>query len=180
MNDSIKNVVIGAVVSLMVAFVAVSMMQPTQGPAGRDGRDGKDATVGSVTGPDSFFECETHNGFRICSTGKELTVASSTACALKSPSATSTLLGTGLSLRTGTSTAVTLRVATSSTPFATTTVLWTQPVASGALGAWNFSPTTTAVQVFSPNTYIIWDAQGFVGGDSTKFRGTCGAQFIGI
>lgn len=173
-----EKTIIGLAVAVLVLGVVTFLGGAKVGPQGPAGRDGQ--PTGSVTGPDRFFECETANGLRKCSFAKELTAASSTVCAIKSPASTSTLDWSGLSLRTPTSTAVTLRIATATTPFATTTVQYTVSLASGVLGGVAFTPTSTSAQIFSPNTYIVWDAQGFVGADTTKFRGTCGAQFTGI
>ncbi len=48
-------------------------------------------TVGASSGPDSFFDCEAHNGIRRCFTRVGMIASSSVACIVKAPSATSTL-----------------------------------------------------------------------------------------
>lgn len=133
--------------------------------------------LGSVVGPDSTFECTSQNGLQTCKTRQPLATATTTVCAVRSPSATSTLVSTALQVHTSTSTAVTLTVATSTSAFATTTVQNTFSLASGATGSFSQTPTTTARQVMGPNQFVVWSATGFMGGDSTKFLGTCYADF---
>jgi hypothetical protein len=134
------------------------------------------ATVAEVDGNDAKI-----GGYPSYYYGKELSTGTSTVCTIKSPVSTSTLLRTTLGTRTATTTAVTMRLATSSTGInSTTTVKYTFALGSGINAEMSWSPTSTENSIFAPNTYLVWDAQGFLGADSTKFRGTCGAEFIGL
>lgn len=123
--------------------------------------------------PEGDNACTSSNGLTTCRTRKALNTASSTSCALLSPSSTSTLRATGFQVTTSTSTAVTITVATSSTAFATTTVYNTFALGSGQNVSLTQTPTTTTSQIMAPSTYVVWSAQGFVGAGTTKFLGTC-------
>lgn len=146
--------------------------------------------LGSVTGPDNPYECTSSNGLQTCKVRQALNVATTSVCSIKSPASTSTLVYTGLQVTTATGTAVTLHLATSTSGFATTTSLLTNPLtlASGAQGSYKYTGTTTPDtlvgnsadaqwDLMPPNTYVTWSAAGFIGADTTKFLGTCGAEF---
>ena len=135
------------------------------------------ASFGALSGPDIISPYLRWGDLAHFATRISLAKATSTVCALQSPASTSTLVATGLSLTTGTSTAVTLRIATSTTAFATTTLHQTISLGSGVMGAFNYAPTTTVLQIMSPSQYIVWDAAGFIGADTTKFLGTCFAEW---
>lgn len=138
--------------------------------------------VGAVTGPDSFFDCETHNGIQRCFTRKGLVGATTTPCAIKSPAATSTLIISELRINVGTSTATTWTAATSTTAFATTTLFVpTISLASGAQGTMTAATTTLSNNpdnVFKPNTWLVWGVAGINNVvDATKLTGICQATF---
>lgn len=113
--------------------------------------------------------------------------ATSTPCSLLSPSATSTLIRTGLQVMVATSTATTWYLATSTTAYATTSLL-TLPysLGSSSQGTMEFDGTTTAVtagiinspDIIPPSTYIVWAEKGVVIPTSDKLLGKCSAEFI--
>jgi len=134
--------------------------------------------LGAQPGPDSTHEYYSVNGLAVYKTRKALNAATTTPCAIKSPAATSTLVATGLQITTGSSTAVTYRVATSTTAFATTTSLNYFALASGAQGSFNLlSTTSNAMLIVPPSNYVVWGVEGTVIADATKLLGTCSAEF---
>jgi len=135
---------------------------------------------GAVSGPDSYNPCESHNGVTTCFNKKGFTSATTTVCAIKSPSATSTLkLGSGARFTVGSTTASTVTFAKAVDPYSTTT-----SIGSAQLGAntqATILATTTAsqnvdpVHVFAPNTYFVVGMAGGIGTFSPT--GTCQAVF---
>lgn len=140
MNDSIKNVVIGGAVALVVAFAVVSTMQPTEGPQGPAGRDGQ--TVGAVASPELYSDTWTVNGVKTYFYRIPMVRATTTLCAAKiAPEATTTITYASFKIDTGTSTAATIDMSTSTTAFATSTGFSiANSVASGAQGSSYWRP----------------------------------------
>ena len=108
--------------------------------------------------------------------------ATTTPCAIQSPSATSTLTMTALSIKTATSTATTWTASKASTAFATTTLLGTFSLGSGAQGTMVFaSSTETAViddiSVFGPNEYVVWGVAGTAISGTANLNGVCQAEW---
>mgnify|MGYP001581454586 CR=1 FL=1 len=151
----------------------------------------EDPTVGSVTGPDSVFPCETHNGVQRCFTQKALKTATSTVCAIQTPTATSTIVSSTVVVNVGTSTATTWFISKGTTAFSSTTAqLGTFALASAVQGTMRFVASTTAqtafgtliddLHVFSPNTWLIWSIAGVAPNDSSRLAGRCNATFEAI
>jgi hypothetical protein len=135
-------------------------------------------TVGAVAGPESTNPYVSINGLQTWSTGKRLNTATSTACAIKSPAATSTIEFTSLQINTASSTATTWRVSTSTDGFATTTSLNYFALASGAQGSYVLMSTSSnAYLIAKPNTYLVWSVEGTVISGTANFQGTCTAEF---
>lgn len=109
-----------------------------------------------------------------------LTAATTTVCAIQSPAATSTLQFGSLKLTVGSTTAITVTLAKSSTAFATTTLLNSASIAAGAQGT-VIASTTESVNpdglgVFSPST---WFVAGIAGGTGTfSPTGICQVTWI--
>lgn len=105
--------------------------------------------------------------------------ASTTLCAIKSPSATSTLVSANWQITVGTSTAANIDLAKGNTANATTTLLVTgTSVGSGATGqaAWTTAGATAADDIMAPNTYVlVKTATAGLGGYT--YTGTCSARF---
>lgn len=139
--------------------------------------------LGAVAGPDSYFDYVANNDVqRYAERVSSLTQATTTVCAIKSPSATSSLmLGTfRLNTLATTTGPVILTLAKSSTAFATTTSLGFVTVQAGKAG--EATATTTGAHIFSPNTFFVVGAQGSVGvaaGAGTfSLSGSCQADFL--
>lgn len=167
------NIGIGliAIVALVLSFTAV-----TKTPVNTTTEVTKN--VGSVTGPDLYSPYWNVNGVRTWYAGQALAKSTTTPCSLKSPASTSTLTVAGIQIGTASSTAITIRVATSSTAYATTTTLNSYALASGALGSFNQNSTSSQTSVMAPNTYLVFSLDGIIGADSTKLNGTCFAEWV--
>ncbi len=137
-------------------------------------------TVGAVTGPDSFFPCETHNGVGRCFNRTTLRTATTTVCAIKSPAATSTLVTNSIQLTTSTTTAYATTIAKAATAFATTTVLGNSVTYSGGAQSTQVASSTAANFTakdftFGPSQWLVVGMQG--SGGTFSPVGTCEATF---
>lgn len=111
--------------------------------------------------------------------GPKMNVATTTLCAIKSPSATSTLISAGLQVFTGTSTSATIDIGTSTTAFATTTNLVSAfSLASGAVGAtgWTSAGGSAQDNIMAPNTFVVVKTAGAGLGGYT-YGGKCTVVF---
>ena len=131
--------------------------------------------VGANPGPDSYSPYNSFNGIQQWYTSRALTQASSTICAIKSPSATSTLVRGSVHINTNT-TASTAVIGKATTAFATTTLLGQNSIAAGTelnLVA-STSPISNGALTFSPNTYMV---VGLYGSAAVSLTGKCQATF---
>lgn len=145
-------------------------------------------TLGAVTGPDLFFPYLGVNGVNTFYSYSKIRTATTTPCAFKSPSATSTLVQATIRLDVSSSTATIWDIAKASNAFATTTALipTAYNVAAGAQAFINASTSvgqTGAGNVIAPNQFIVFGArQGITAGDTagTGFvpSGSCEAIFV--
>lgn len=169
-----KNVTIGVLIVAVLIFVGLSFR--TKDTITQI----KTNTVGAISGPDFMSPYYSVGGVYTYKTGKALATATTTPCSLISPSSTSTLMSAAIQISTASSTAITIRVATSSTAFATTTALNWFALASGALGSFSYTSTSSAssaYMIMSPNTYVVWSLDGIIGSDTTKLNGSCFATW---
>lgn len=150
-----KNTLIAAGVALVVALAIVSTVKPIQKVANQ--------SLGAVTGPDSYFPCESHNGLTTCSDRKVFNTGSTTLASFLSPSATSTLRFAAGSITTATSTATAFEWGRSTFPDATTTSLGyytlgasvkAMVLASTSPNVNGFAQTADYAYVIPPNTYV--------------------------
>lgn len=155
------KVLIGLAVAVLV-LGAVTFFGGKVGPQGPAGRDGQ--TVGAVPGPDNSFEITSQNGVARGAISMDFRQATGTVCGLKSPASTSTLKYISFSQNAGTSTAALVRIATSTTDWATTTLLYSFASLANVNRYHTFSPTTTETAVLAPNTYVVVDYNGNSGG----------------
>ncbi len=173
-----NTIVVAGVVALVVSLGAYTYFAPV--------KQAVDSTFGSASSPSVNGNCMDVNGVTRCSQRIAVRAATTTPCALKSPSATSTLASASVLLRTSSSTATTWTLAKSANPFATTTSLGDHVVAGSAQAA--ILATTTATvglndkTVFGPNTYlVVSEVGGITAGDAagTGFvpAGSCNATF---
>jgi hypothetical protein len=91
-----------------------------------------------------------------------MTAATTTPCALGPVLSTSTIESLVANITAGTTTASTLTWATSTTPFATTSVIAQKSVAAGAQSTFDWHPAKDNSLIF-PNTYVVLGQQGGIG-----------------
>lgn len=164
-----------------------------QGVAGQDGidgvngRNGKDASnFGAVTGPDSYFQTETHNGVRYDFVRQALIPASSTLCAIKTPSASSTIVSATANIASGNTYANDYQLGWGLTAGATTTNLARLTLAAGASNAAIATTTLTSSigggvdGVVPPNTYINFRVSTSSASATFIPVGACNVTFRGI
>lgn len=139
--------------------------------------------LGSVVGPDSYFEYVANNDLQKYGQTVTLRTATTTICAIKSPAATSTLTFAGVKFAVSSSTASTVTLAKATTAYATTTQIGNL-VAIAANGQSTILATSTAANiiaqdtVFAPNTFFVVGMAGGVGTFSPT--GSCSAEFVRI
>lgn len=138
--------------------------------------------VGAASGPELLSPFFSVDGVRHEYRKSKLNTATTTPCALKSPSATSTLVFASLEISTASSTATTWTLAKAANAFATTTLLNTFSLGSGALGTMVATSTTVVAvddqTVIAPSTFLVWGVAGTTVSDVTKLNGVCQAEFI--
>lgn len=170
MNTSRLLTGVGVFFAVILSVIAVTRHAPQSQPI----------VVGSATGPDSFFPCETHDGVQTCFSKVAFKSGTSTPVAIKSPSATSTLISAICSYTGNAGAGVTLVMAKATTAFATTTLLAQRGLASP--GSLNFpliastTPVATAetTQMFPPNNFLVFDMAGIL---TQSLTGNCSAVF---
>ena len=187
-----EGLLYGAVaLALIVGFLGLSnpkaVIDATKVDVGAIAQSVYDAVKAELplgsAGPARFSQCESRNGIEQCFTRDALRTATTTACAIKSPTATSTLVRATLKVTTATSTATTWTVAKAATAFATTTILRGDlSLGSGALGTMSFVATSSVgvidVAFFAPDQYLVWGIAGVDRpSDTTKLNGICQATF---
>lgn len=163
------GVLVAVVIAIGVHYPKVS--QPVQ------------QVLGAIPGADLLFPQINFNGVKKEDTRKALTLATTTPCAIKSPSATSTIASASLMVTTASSTATTWTVARATTAFATTTPLTTAfSLSSAVQGSMTYFasstvPTIDSTSVVAPNTYLVWGVAG-VAPAGTGLGGVCSAEFV--
>lgn len=113
-----------------------------------------------------------------------LGLSTTTLCSIQSPVATSTLIHGSVTITTGTSTALQLEIAKSTSPNATTTVLNSTIFGTGVtMGTLIASSTLTngadPSLVFSPNQYLVVKYGG-TSGATQYLQGSCNAQWVQV
>lgn len=165
-----KTLILSALVALVVTIV-VSVVTPSPKQIIRE-----IPGLGAVVSSETLTSPTCIDGVCIFSTKRNFTTtASTTICAIKSPSATSTILRATINVTTGSSTAATLYLATSTTAFATTTNLVTYTLSANTQASTNF--VGTAASVVPPGIFLVLGAAGgpanghlLVGSCSVDFR----------
>ena len=150
--------------------------------------------LGAASGPDRSFPCENRNGIEQCFGRQVMRQATTTVCAARSPSATSTLVRGSAIFTTSTSSASIVHMAKALTFNSTTTSLGTFPLLANQQGAFTASTTPSGVAgageggdpldndfIFGPNQYFVVGVQqtGAGGMYVVGFApvGTCNATF---
>lgn len=169
--DTLKTVAISALV-VVVGLVGVQFFHPGSATA---------PSFGALSGPDiasSYLKWGLGNGVRVYPTGRALSTATTTVCAIQSPNATSTLRWAGVRFDVSSTTASVVTIAKSATAFATTTSIGTDyNIAANGQGfiQASTSPAAGAVTVFAPNTWLVVGMKGGTGTFSPT--GACQATF---
>ena len=158
-----KTVLISVVVSVVVVAAALVLFKPVETIIKQ---------VGSATGPDSYFDCETHNGVQSCFVRRSFLTGTTTPAAMRAPSATSTVAVACRSTN-STTTAQTYLISKGLGMQSSTTALGSAGVGAGALGAVNAS--TTLNLIIEPNAWVQFNAIGGVG--TSNLTGFCSATF---
>lgn len=171
-----------------------------RGPAGSEGARGATGAqgpagvsaprLGSLTSPDITSPYMSVNGITSWYARIDLTnavAATTSPCFIQTPNATTTLENSDLNVKTSSTTATTWFLVNASTRTvfvgATTSVASSFSLASGAVGSFTYSATSTNANgiadhgIFAPNTYLAWYMIGSAAADTTKFNGTCQAKF---
>lgn len=172
-----KNILITLGIVVALGLGAFGVVRDLPAPIG--------AQSEQVTEGGCFFL----NGLHKCVVRQPLKTATTTACAIKSPAATSTLAFTRVTVDTATSTATKWVATQAATAFATTTAISSLEfqIASGAQGTALVTATTSSAVlpgtnafVFAPNTWLVWGVQGvsnITSGNSALLAGSCHAEF---
>ena len=162
---AVITIVIAVALSAGAAFGIVS--HETKAPA---------PSYGALAGPDISSPYLSWGGVADYKASASMRTATTTLCAIQSPSATSSLVMASWKISAGTTTAATIDLATSTSRFATTTNLIAgTSVASGAQGsaAWRSSGSNS---VLAPNTYVVVKTAGAGSGGYT-YGGQCEGEF---
>lgn len=143
--------------------------------------------IGALAGPDIPYPYISVGGLVMEFRSMDFNGATSTPCSFISPASTSTLAFTSFNVTTATGTALTVSLATSTVPNATTSVLTNDmALASGNKNTFSYSGTSTTALTAStwdripPNTYLTWGIKGVnqaTGYVAAAFGGTCKAEF---
>lgn len=169
-----------SVVALLVVGV-VYFSAPTQVPIDNESlvakiRDMVGAMPGNVIQADSIVV----NNQETKQYSQDLKKATTTPCAIKSPSATSTLDYASITFKTSTTTQSVLHIAKAATNTATTTLIGTAYTiaasAQATVVASSTANTTGAVGVFAPNQWLVFGLQGGTG--TVSPTGNCQARWI--
>lgn len=153
-------------------------MNPT-GSIDSEGYQG--VKLGSVTGPNFYFDYLNVNGVYTYYYSAAMRTATTTLCSFKSPNATTTLHVASWQISTGTSTAATIDLGTSTTAYSTTTNLRSaDSVAANAKASVFWSPVGGSVNdaQLAPNIYINVKTAGAGLGGYT-YGGKCQLELIG-
>lgn len=164
-----------ALVAILVIAVGVKLL-PTKV---------QERIVGAVASPELQSPYFTVDGVKHEYRSSPIRTATTTPCAFRSPTATSTLLSASLQVKVASSTATVWTVAKANSPYATTTAINSFTLASALQGTFVQMGTTSpgaadaSVSTIAPNTYIVWGLAGIGSSyDSTKLTGQCVAEFL--
>lgn len=136
-----------------------------------------ESNLAGFAGPDMLSDYHNFNGFEKQFKTQGMAIATTSVCAIKAPSATSTLSG-GV-VRVSTSTNYTITVAKSATPWSTTTAIMTKAVTEDGEVVYPMSSTTVnatsqADTVFSPGQWLV---VSLTGAETFRAPGACSAEF---
>ena len=177
-----KNLTIG-LVAVLVIVLGVAFLKPSNVIV----QQGPQDPIGAVSGPDRSYPCESSNGVGKCFEKQSLALATTTVCAIKSPSATSTLVSANVGFTTSTTTKTVVTLAKGTTAYSTSSAVFSQTdvaINSRAYLQYRDQTASSTDSVFGPSTYFVVGIQGGSGagsaiGHSQTFSnsGACNATF---
>ena len=179
MSDTTRTILVAGLVALLVAGgLALFAKGPTERVIER-----VIERLGVSPGPDRFNSCESRDGVKQCFTRVALNAASTTACAIRSPEGTSTLIGFVARFSIASTTAKDVIIAKNSTNAgvvndqnASTTVLGRGTIGASAAGTVMASTSeVTGNNILAPLSYVNISLLGGAGTDSPT--GFCQATF---
>lgn len=177
----IKATIISAVVALVVAGGFVLTFEPTEQII--DKTITRNVPVGSVSSPDIPSPYLQWGGVNHWAQGTALSgAASTTICALQSPTASSSLQNFGIRLNTGTTTSMTLKAYKSASRFLTTTQFTDNVTLPSNTEVVAYATTTTANNLaFTGGDWIVVTATVAAGGNGTSSpTGYCQAEWTSL
>lgn len=172
---NIKNTVVSLLVGVVLLGVAVAVVTVGKPTVNVNVPESQPVKVGSVAGPDLWFRVTNFNGVQEWNESRDMYTATTTLCSFMSPSATTSLQFVSFLITTGTSTAATIDIGTSTTAYSTTTNLVSaKSIASGAQGYVEWMPVGGSVDdnTLAPNTYVVVKTAG-AGLGGYKYGGKC-------
>lgn len=186
-------VAVGAGILALLAIVLGVAYRPGTTTVVDSNGQVREVPLGATPGADRYNDQECTQGFCHYYYHRAMTRATSTPCAFLSPNATSTLVRFTANISSSTAvTATTYTLATSTTQYATTslisffgaagTLAGTTTIASAAQGALVWSSSPNQVGLISPNTYLVLGVQGGTGnfGTAAQVGGVCNATFDSV
>ena len=150
----------------------------------RSGGTVVERVVGAAVGPESTNDYQCYNNMCSYYRFTNLAAATTTPCALLSPKATSTLLYFDFNVTVSTSTNLTMDLATSTTAFASTTIINSYTLAANKQTTIHLVGTSTPANgigsvLYAPSTWIVMKTASASGGPS-QITGNCQAEFKGV
>lgn len=166
--EHLKTVVVSVIAASIVAVGFVLLL-----PKNSNGTP----SLGALAGPDIISPYLRWGGVATYAARVDtMNTASTTACSIQSPAATSTLeLGSGANFTVSSTTATAVRVYKASYPATATTFLFGANIAANAQGA-VVATTSTDDFVFAPSTWVNIVLSGGTGTFSPT--GACQAKFV--
>lgn len=170
-----KNIVIALLVGALVASGALWVFAPAS--VGEVVNN----PLGALTGPDIPYEYFGVNGVKVYKSKMDMQTGTTTLCYIANPlgtAGTSTIVSFAAQINTGTSTAATISLATSTDRYATTTadeLIADATVASGAKRTISWQPTSN-LNIIGPGQYLLFRTSS-AGLSGYAYGGTCQASF---
>lgn len=164
------NKLIGGVAALALIIAGFAVAKPAQVVE-------RTIQAGAVSSPDIMSPYFSFGGVKHWAGRTDsLTQATTTVCAIQSPTATSTIAWASALFTVSSTSATTVTLATSTTPYATTTLLTSTSIAANAQGYINFQGASS--NVMAPNTWVVVGMAGGTGNFSPT--GTCQVEFMAL
>ncbi len=175
-----NKIIIGAIILLAAGLILVYFVQPSPQVVKEVIKE-----IGAMPGnelPGPEFAVAGVKSFFV---NQSMVTSTGTPCALKAPSASSTLVSASFDFQNASSTAVVLVMAKASTAYATTTQIGNTYLTTTAQTDLTLLASTTAADkaaqddIFEPNYWLVLSManSGGTGGPYASTKGTCKAEF---